>query len=234
MRTAQLNSGARGGSPPLKSRANAMAHNRTGGAVRHERPRASATAGSRFPGLRWVPVPLAILMAALGWLVFGSVLGQHASAGAHAGLEAGGLGLTVNQTVWMSDDMANPGQSSTKGGFAMPANMMPGMQTVGEKRLRIELYIRNTSTSPQAYALSEFRLLGTGGRSWQPLNNAATRGAMRSAVLEPGFQTTIDVYFDLPAAQGNHLSVEWSHGGSAVTFPVHVTGTDSTGVMVGM
>jgi hypothetical protein len=175
-----------------------------------------------------------MLLAALGWLVFGSMLGQHAIAGEHAGLQAGGLGLTVNQTVWMSGDMGNPGQPSTKGGFSMPGSMMPGMQAVGEKRLRIEVYLRNISTSPQRYALSEFRLLGTGGRSWQTLDNAATRGAVQSAVLAPGFQTTLDFYFDIPASQGKHLSVEWSHGGSTVTFPVHITGTDSTGVMVGM
>ena len=210
-----------------------MARNRTRGADRRDRSRA-ATAAARFPGLRWVPVPLAILLAALGWLVFGSVLGQHASASAHAGLEAGGLGLTVNQVVWMADDMGNSGQKTNPSGFQMPAGMMPGMQTAGDKRLRIELYVRDTSSSLQQYALSEFRLLGAGSQSWQPLNNAATRGAIQSAVLYPGFEATIDLYFDLPAAQGNHLSVEWSHGGSTVTFPVHVTGTDSTGVMVGM
>lgn len=211
-----------------------MARNRTRGADRREGSR-GATAAARFPGLRWVPVPLAILLAALGWLVFGSVLGQHAFASAHGGLEAGGLGLTVNQVVWMADDMANPGLPATDPhAFRMPASMMPGMQTAGEKRLRIELYIRDISSSLQQYALSEFRLLGTGSQSWQPLNNAATRGAIQSAVLYPGFQATIDLYFDLPAAQGSHLSVEWSHGGGTVTFPVHVTGTDSTGVMVGM
>jgi hypothetical protein len=55
-----------------------------------------------------------------------------------------------------------------------------------------------------------------------------------SAVLDPDFQATIDLYFDLPASQGGkHLSVEWEHGGTTVTFPVHVIGSDS-GVMVGM
>jgi len=211
-----------------------MARDRTRGADRRGRSR-GATAAARFPGLRWVPVPLAILLAALGWLVFGSVLGQHAFASAHAGLEAGGLGLTVNQVVWMADDMANPGLPATNpNAFRMPDSMMPGMQTAGKKRLRIELYIRDISSSLQQYALSEFQLLGTASQSWHPLNNAATRGAIQSAVLYPGFQATVDLYFDLPAAQGNHLSVEWSHGGSTVTFPVHVTGTDSTGVMVGM
>jgi hypothetical protein len=211
-----------------------MARNRRQPGAESARGRAGSRPGSRLPGLRWVPVPLAMLMAALGWLVFGSVLGQDALASAHAGINAGGLGLTVNQTVWMSDDMSGSEQPSAKGSFSMPGSMMPGMQAVGEKRLRIEVYIRNISTSPQRYALSDFRLLGTGSHSWQTLNNAATRGALQSAVLEPGFQTTLDFYFDIPASQGKHLSVEWSHGGSTITFPVHITGTDSTGVMVGM
>jgi hypothetical protein len=210
-----------------------MARNRTRGADRRERRRASTISASRFLGLRWVPVPLAILMAALGWLVFGSVLGQHAFASAHAGPEAGGLALTVNQTVWMADDMGNPAQATSSGGFQMPSSMMPGMQTGGDKRLRIEVYIRNISNSPQRYALNGFRLFGTGGRSWAPLDNAATRGAVLSAVLDPGFLATVDLYFDLPASQGNRLSLEWEHGGTTVTFPVHVIGSDS-GVMVGM
>jgi hypothetical protein len=206
-----------------------MARNRTRGADRHRRSRAALS----LPGLRWVPVPLAVLMAVMGWLVFGSVLGQHAVASAHAGSEAGGLGLTVNQVVWMADDMGNPGQATTKNSFKMPASMMPGMPTGGDKRLRVELYLRNISTSPQRYGLAEFRLFGTAGRSWPPLDNAATRGAALSAVLDPNFQATVDLYFDLPASQGNRLSLEWENGGTTVKIPVHVDGSDS-GVMVGM
>jgi hypothetical protein len=183
-----------------------------------------------MPGLRWVPVPLAILLAVIGWLVFGSAMGQHALASAHAGPEAGGLALTVNQVLWMVDDMGAP---VVKNGFQMPQSMMPGMQAVGAKRLRIELYIRNISNSPQRYALDEFRLFGTRGKSWSPLANAATRGAILAATLDPGFQTTIDLYFDLPDSQGKRLTVEWEHGGTVVRFPVHATGMDS-GLMVGM
>ena len=210
-----------------------MARNRTRSADRRGRRRAAATAARWMPGLRWVPVPLAILMAVLGWLVFGAALGQHAVASAHAGPQAGGLGLTVNQVVWMADNMGDPRQKTNPSGFQMPAGMMPGMQTAGDKRLRVELYIRNTGNSAQRYALSEFRLFGTGGRSWAPLDNAATRGAVLSAVLYPGFQVTIDLYFDLPKSQGSRLSVRWEHGGTTVTFPVHAIGSDS-GVMVGM
>ena len=206
-----------------------MARNRARGADRRGR----AGAALQMPGLRWVPVPLAVLMAVMGWLVFGSALGQHAVASAHAGLQADGLALTVNQVVWMADDMGNPGQATTKNEFQMPESMMPGMQTGGDKRLRVEVYLRNISNHAQRYGLAEFRLFGTAGRSWAPLDNAATRGAPLSAVLDPDFQATVDFYFDLPASQGNRLWLEWENGGTVLKFPIHVIGSDS-GVMVGM
>src|SRR5215469_9143704 len=141
-----------------------MSRNRTRSADDRKRRRKAATDAPRMPGLRWVPVPLAFLLAVIGWLIFGSAIGQHALASAHAGPEQGGMGLTVNQAVWMADDMADPGSANPKG-FQMPDTMMPGMQTVGDKRLRIELYLRNISGSPQRYGLAEFRLLGTGTRA---------------------------------------------------------------------
>lgn len=187
-----------------------------------------------MPGLRWVPVPLAILLAAIGWLVFGSALGQHALASAHAGPEQAGLSLHLNQVVWMANDMTDPTAKVKPGQFQMPQSMMPGMPTGGDKRLRIELYLRNISDKTQRYGLAEFRLLGAKGKSWVPLANAATRGAVLAANLYPGFQATIDLYFDLPASQGgNHLRLEWEHLGHVMAIPVHVIGTD-TGVMVGM
>lgn len=198
----------------------------TGG---RERRRTAATSASRVPGLRWVPVPLAILMAALGWLIFGSVAGQHALASAHAGPEQGGMGLHVNQALWMADDMSNPGTKANPKAFSMPASEMPGMQTVGDKRLRVELYLRNISNSSQRYGLAEFRLLGTGNHSWPPLDNAATRGAPLSAVLEPGFQTTTDLYFDLPVSALGQLRLEWEHNGHIMTIPLHIGNS-----MVGM
>lgn len=211
-----------------------MAHNRNARADVRKKPRAAAKSTPRMSGLRWVPVPLAILVAALGWLVLGSVMGQHALASAHAGPEQGGMSLHVNQVVWMADDMSNPsGKASSPTQFTMPSGMMPGMQSVGDKRLRIEFYLRNISSSPQRYGLAEFRLLGTGKQSWSPLDNAATRGAVLSAVLDPDFQATVDLYFDLPASQHGALKLEWEQGGHIMTIPVHVIGTDS-GVMVGM
>jgi len=186
-----------------------------------------------MPGLRWVPVPLAILMAVIGWLVFGSALGQHALAQSHAGPEQAGMGLTVNQVYWMADDMGNPQQTGTDPSqFQMPQSMMPGMQTGGDKRLRVEFYLRDISSAPQRYGLAEFRLVGTGHQSWPPLDNAATRGAPLAAVLDPGFTATVDLYFDLPASQRGALWLEWEHLGHKMYIPVHVTGNGTA--MVGM
>lgn len=199
-----------------------MARNRIRGDDKRGRQRKASAAAPRLPGLRWIPVPLAILMAVLGWLVFGSVLGQHALASAQAGPEQGGLGLTVNQVVWMADDMAVPGTTANPSAFTMPPSEMPGMQTAGDKRLRIEIYLRNISNVPQRYALAEFRLLGTGHQSWPPLDNAAVRGQMLSAMLDPDFQSTIDLYFDLPATQRGQLRLEWEHGGHLMTIPLSV------------
>ncbi len=211
-----------------------MAHNRHRNADQRPTSRAATDSASRMPGLRWVPVPLAILMAALGWVVFGSVMGQHALAASHAGPEQAGMSLSVNQVVWMEDDMSNPnGKATNPNQFTMPATEMPGMQTVGDKRLRIEIYLKDISSSVQRYGLAEFRLLGTGKQSWPPLDNAATRGAVLSALLYPGFQSTVDLYFDLPASQKGALKLEWEHDGHIMTIPVHVIGKDS-GVMVGM
>ncbi|HEY3907430.1 MAG TPA: hypothetical protein VGM14_26230 [Streptosporangiaceae bacterium] len=208
-----------------------MARNRTRSADKRKPRKGSA---AKYPGLRWVPVPLAILVAAIGWLVFGSVMGQHALASSHAGPVQGGMGLTVNQVVWMADDMTNPGgPAADPNQFTMPASEMPGMQKVGDKRLRIEIYLRDISSSPQRYGLAEFRLLGTGKQSWPPLDNAATRGAALSAVLDPGFQATVDLYFDVPASQHGALRLEWEHNGHIMAIPVHIIGKDN-GVMVGM
>lgn len=210
-----------------------MARNRTRGADQRERQRKATRSGPAMPGLRWVPVPLAVLLALLGWLVFGSVAGQHALASAQAGPEQGGMGLKVNEVVWMANDMGNPGQKANPNQFQMPQSMMPGMQKAGEKRLRIELYLSDISNKPQVYGLVEFRLLGTGKQSWAPVDTTATRGSVIAATLYPGFQATDDLYFDLPISQRGKLRLEWEHGGHIMTIPVHATGMDS-GLMVGM
>lgn len=206
-----------------------MARNRTRSDDKQNQSRKVPSAAERMPGLRWVPVPLAILMAVIGWLVFGSALGQHALAVSHEGPHQGGFGLTINQAVWMQDDMVDPGKKNPNA-FQMPDSMMPGMQTGGEKRLRVEFYLQNISSKTMVYGLEQFRLLGTGHQSWSPLDNAATRGAALKATLAPSFTATVDLYFDLPASQKGALRLEWSAGvGHLMTIPLHIGN-----VMVGM
>ncbi len=182
--------------------------------------------GPLVPGLRWVPVPLAVLATVLGWLVLGSLQGQQAAAhDQHQhGYQAGGLALTVDQMVWMSNDMTGQGPLKIPTGFPMDPSMMPGMQAPGDDRLRFEVDLSNISTGVQRYAMSDFRVIAPGGQSWKPTENG---GSAADAILEPGFQATVDMYFDMPDKQSKNLTVQWSRDGTTVQFPVDTNGIPS-------
>jgi hypothetical protein len=169
-----------------------------------------------------------MLAAALGWLLIGGAAGQHAAAVANqhvSGFQAGGLSLNVDDMNWMSNDMTGQGpvKNPNANGFQMPASEMPGMQPVGENRLRVEVNIANVTSASQRYALSDFRVVAPGGKSYPtaPLGNAIQPA---SALLMPGFVTTITLYFDIPSAHSKNLSIAWSHGGTTVDFPVYTNG----------
>ena len=177
--------------------------------------------GSRLRGLRWVPVPLAVLAAILGFLVVGSVQGQAAAGRAQLPYQAGGLGLSVDTMAWMMSSMnEGPAKAANPNGYSMPGSMMPGMQKSGDSRLRVEVDLRNVSTDVQSYSSADFRVVGAGGRQWRPYTSAEN-SVPESATLEPGFQTTIDIYFDIPAKQAKSLSIAWSRDGTTVYVPVH-------------
>lgn len=205
-----------------------MAHNRTAGANKRSKSRTAKSSSERLPGLRWVPVPLAMLMAALGWVVLGGAAGQHASAEAAQaarGFDAGGLQLNVDTMMWMSNDMTGQGPVKTKtpSGFKMPSSMMPGMQLAGNNRLRVEFSISNISSGIERYYVRQFRVVTKNGDTYGPNNNDGSTQAT-SAYLKPGFGTVIDLYYDLPAGSNKNLSIQWTHGGSTVTFPVNTNG----------
>ena len=118
--------------------------------------------GSVPPGLRWLPIPLAAAAALVGWAVLGDTLGQHAGEHVHS-YEAGGLALSVDPMVWMSNDMSGQGPLASKSqGFAMDPSMMPGFQTAKDNRLRLEVTLRNGTGDTQRYAMSDFRVVATG------------------------------------------------------------------------
>ena len=177
-------------------------------------------------GLRWVPVPLALLVAVLGLLVVGAMQGRAAAVQASEPDVAGGLGLHVDTMVWMSNDMtgsgapqAAPAPADSPGGFQMPDSMMPGMQPTGDNRLRIEVDLSNVASSVEHYATTDFTLSGPGGKTWN-VNGQEHSSQPASADLQPGFRTTIDLYFDLPAASNKNLILHWSHGGRTISMPV--------------
>lgn len=206
-----------------------MSRNRRQPADGRARGRTGSRPGPQLAGLRWVPVPLAALMAVVGWLVIGAAAGQHAAAHAQqSGYQAGGLAMSVDQMLWMSNDMTGQGplnaKAKLKGGFTMAPSMMPGMQSGSNDRLHLQLNLRNVTTDAQSYELSGFRVVGPGGQSWK---NSDSGGITPAAVLEPGFEATVNLYFDIPDTQsGKNLSVQWSRGGNTVTVPVNTSGTD--------
>lgn len=189
---------------------------------------------ARLRGLRWVPVPLALLIAALGVLVFGSVQGRAAADLASHPNEAGGLSLTVDTMLWMSNDMGGSGAPSTAASpppadqFAMPSSEMPGMQPVGDNRLRVEIDLSNVTSSVQKYATTDFTLSGPGGKTYQ-VNGQDHSVLPASASLQPGFSTTVDVYFDIPASKSKHLTLHWSRAGRTISIPVNTSGKTPTG-----
>ena len=176
-------------------------------------------------GLRWVPVPLALLGAVVGLLVVGSMQGQAAASHVTHGNEAGGLALDVTAMLWMSNDMSGmaSGPGAT-GSYQMPDSMMPGMQPAGDNRLRVEVTLSNVSGSVQQYATTDFTILSPDGKTWK-VNGQEHSDLPTSAALRPGFATTIDVYFDLPAKESKNLTLKWSRGGTTVSVPVSTGGT---------
>jgi hypothetical protein len=206
-------------------------------ARRRPRPGRGRTAAStRLPGLRWVPVPLAALAAVIGLLVMGSMQGQATADLANEPPQAGGLTLTVDTMLWMSNDMsgsgaplAGPAPASSPADYSMPDSMMPGMQPAGDNRLRVEVDLSNVSGSVQRYSTTDFSLSGPGGKTWQ-VNGQEHSAQPASADLQPGFGTTVDVYFDIPASDSKNLTLHWSRGGRTISMPVN-TGGEAPGEM---
>jgi hypothetical protein len=172
--------------------------------------------------VRWLPVPLALTAAIVGWVVLGDTLDQH---GAHVhAYEAGGLSLSVDQMVWMSNDMSGQGPLASKSqGFAMDPSMMPGYQTVDHNRLRLEVTLSNGTSDAQQYAQSDFRVIALDGQSWG-ISDDGGNVLQRIATLGSGYAATVDLYFDIPTSQTKGLSIEWSRGGTTVQIPVNTSG----------
>lgn len=195
--------------------------------------------GARLRGLRWVPVPLALLVAVLGLLVAGSLQGRAAAVQASEPNVAGGVGLTVDTMLWMSNDMAGngsgaasdlapaPAPADSPGVYSMPDSMMPGMQPTGDDRLRVEVDLSNVSSGVQHYSTTDFTLSGPGGKTWQ-VNGQDHSSQPASADLLPGFRTTIDVYFDIPNSDAKNLTLHWSRGGRTISMPVHTSSGPGT------
>jgi hypothetical protein len=156
--------------------------------------------------------------------------------------QAGGLSLTVDTMIWMSNDVSGsgapasanvPGQAAPappdSTGYAMPDSMMPGIQPTGDDRLRVEVDLNNVTGSVQKYSTTDFTLTGPGGKTWQ-VNGQEHSSQPAFADLQPGFATTIDVYFDIPASDAKNLTLHWSRGGRTISMPVNTGGSAPAGM----
>ena len=207
-----------------------MARNRARSAAK--RKRAAGPAILRMPGLRWVPVPLAGLAAVIGVLVMGSFQGQAAETNAsQPGYHAGGLAMSIDTMYWLSDNMngLGPGQKQNPAEYSMPASQMPGIQPVGDNRLRVEVALSNITTGMQEYSTTDFSLTGKGRKAWKP-NGQEHSSMAASENLAPGFQATVDVYFDIPGQDSKGLTLHWSRGGTTVSIPVTTGGVSMQGM----
>jgi hypothetical protein len=189
-----------------------------------------------------VPVPLALLAVTLGLLVMGTMQGRAAADLASHPNQAGGLSLSVDTMVWMSNDMSGtgapasanvPGQAApapadSPGGFSMPDSEMPGMQTTGNDRLRVEVDLSNVTGRAQQYATTDFSLSGS-GKTW-PVNGQEHSNQPASANLQPGFSTTVDLYFDIPSADSKNLTLHWKRGGRTISMPVNTGSSAPSGM----
>jgi hypothetical protein len=111
----------------------------------------------------------------------------------------------------------------------MPDSMMPGMQPTGDNRLRVEVDLSNVTSSVQHYSTTDFSLSGPGGKTWN-VNGQEHSAQPASADLRPGFRTTVDIYFDIPASDSKNLTLKWSRGGRTISMPVN-TGGEGPGTM---
>jgi hypothetical protein len=116
----------------------------------------------------------------------------------------------------------------------MPDSMMPGYQPAGDNRLRVEVDLSNVTSSVQRYSMTDFTLSAPGGKTWQ-VNGQEHSSQPVQADLQPGFRTTIDVYFDIPAANSKNLTLRWSRGGRTISMPVNTSGsTPNSGMNMNM
>lgn len=168
-------------------------------------------------------MPLALLAALLGLLAVGSLQGKAAANRVSLGYEAGGLALQVNTMNWMSNDMTGQGPTQEAQGFSMDPSMMPGMQAPGNDRLRVEIDLRNVTSGAQQYSMNDFSVVAPSGKRWNVIPDERSN-QVTSGILEPGFSTTVDMYFDINSSQIKKLTLIWSRNGGQVPVPVQISG----------
>jgi hypothetical protein len=163
-------------------------------------------------------VPAALATMAAGWLVVGAVLQGHGGHVHATSYENGGLSLSVDQMLWMSNDMSGQGPLANNNQvFQMDPRMMPGMQTVNNNRLRVQLTLRNLSASARTYAPADFHAIAPDGGRWNAVDDGGALN-QKGGTVQPGYAVSLAVYFDIPVAEKN-VSIEWSKDGQTIEIP---------------
>jgi hypothetical protein len=136
-----------------------------------------------------------------------------------------GVTVQVNRTEWAPMDHLE----DTSGGFAQPAQMMPGAPGEDEVRLGVKVTLMNTQSRTHEFSLPE-EFTMTGGLESEPLGlSADTVGPIGR--LGPGFALNAVLYFDVrvPEAGGEMppLYLNWTRGGDAIQIQVPLPGGEA-------
>jgi hypothetical protein len=174
--------------------------------------------GAQGSWLRWLPLPVGIGLAVVGWGVLTTTLSSSGSGHVHAtSYESNGFELSVEQSVWMSNDMYGGPMPTYAANFPMPQQMMPGLQTSDNNRLHVEVSLRNQTGDGRSYGPDDFHLVSQSGGDWK-----VNDGSFDPGTLAPGYAVSIDLYFDVPTTDKGPLSVVWQLGGYPVQIPIVV------------
>lgn len=127
-----------------------------------------------------------------------------------------GLGMRIEGTAWLLDQMEHGGR------IPMPASMMPDLPAHGHHRLSVEITIYNEGKERRLFKAAELQLRSKAGHHWLP--SPTTAGSL---ILSAGQFAHLFLNFDVPPMRQGELQLMWLRGGTeqamiAVPPPAHL------------
>jgi hypothetical protein len=173
---------------------------------------------------RRVRVVLAVVViAALALAVVGAVqLVRLWSLPAPGTATLGGLTAQVRRAGWVPLEAHSMDQ---QGGYAMPAQMMPGAPAHEDMRLGVQLTFVNTDSQPVRFDVGdEFRIIGGAERAPREMHSDTLGNLSR---LAPGAAVDGTLYFDIkvPSGADAPLRLEWTRDDDTIRIPVPLNST---------